>query len=69
MNLGNKNEFVELETQAATLERLGKIAEAAMGWLRALAYSNSQENRDWCKCRAEYCESRFAREDAARARH
>lgn len=57
-------EFNEFAAEAAQMENNGQVKEAATAWRRAGAYSTKEQNRDWCNARAEFCESRFAREAA-----
>lgn len=54
-----QSKFQEIATQAAELEQSGYRDEAAHHWLKALAYSNSEINREWCSARARFCESRL----------
>ena len=56
------NTFKELAEKAAQMERDGESKAAASCWKKAGAYSSNEINIDWCKARAEFCESRFARE-------
>ena len=53
------NEFKTMAQEAAQLEISGNAKEAATAWRRAGAFSNKDQNRDWCHARAEFCESRF----------
>lgn len=56
--------FKEFAAEAAQMENRGQVKEAATIWHRAGAYCEKEQNREWCKARAEFCESRFAREVA-----
>lgn len=58
------NTFKELAEKAAQMERDGESKAAASCWKKAGAYSGNEMNIDWCKARAGFCESRFAREAA-----
>lgn len=55
------NTFKELAEKAAQMERDGESKAAASCWKKAGAYSSNEMNIDWCKGRAEVCESRFMR--------
>lgn len=54
--------FKEFAAEAAQMENQGQAKEAATAWRRAGACCAKEQNREWCKARAEFCESRFARE-------
>lgn len=49
--------FNAIAIQAAELERAGDRDEAAIVWRKAAAYSNQEQNREWCELRAEFCSS------------
>ena len=53
--------FNEFAAEAAQMENQGQAKEAATAWRRAGAYSTKEQNREWCKARAEFCESRHVR--------
>lgn len=55
------NEFKTRAQEAAQLEISGNAKEAATAWRRAGAYCEKEQNREWCKARAEFCESRHVR--------
>ena len=57
--------FKELAEKAAQMERYGDSKAAASCWKKAGAYSSNEMNIDWCKARAEFCESRLWRGEAA----
>jgi hypothetical protein len=59
------NTFKELAEKAAQMERDGESKSAASCWKKAGAYSGNEMNIDWCKARAEFCESRLWRGVAA----
>jgi len=54
-------EFNAMAQEAAKLEISGNAKEAATAWRRASAYSEKEQNREWCYSRAGFCESRFMR--------
>ena len=54
--------FNEFAAEAAQMENQGQVKEAATAWRRAGAHCAKEQNREWCKARAGFCESRFARE-------
>ena len=56
--------FNEFAAQAAKMENQGQVKEAASAWRRAGGNCQKEQNREWCNALAEFCESRFAREDA-----
>ena len=56
--------FNEFAAEAAQMENQGQVKEAATAWRRAGAHCEKEQNREWCKARAEFCESRFTREAA-----
>lgn len=56
--------FNEFAAEAAQMESQGQVKEATTAWRRAGAYCAKEQNREWCKARAEFCESRVAREAA-----
>ena len=47
--------------EAAQMENQGQVKEAATAWRRAGAYCAKEQNREWCKARAEFCESHLWR--------
>ena len=55
------NTFKELAEKAAQMEREGNVSAARRCWKKAGAYSSNEMNVDWCKARAEFCESRLWR--------
>ena len=56
--------FNEFAAEAAQMESQGQVKEAATAWRIAGAHCGKEQNSEWCKARAEFCESRFAREAA-----
>ena len=55
------NAFKELAEKAAQMERDGNVSAAHRCRKKAGAYSGNEMNIDWCKARAEFCESRLWR--------
>lgn len=56
--MSSKNQaFKELAAKAANFERNGDGDFAYNCWLKALEYSNNDDNREWCKARAQFCQA------------
>ncbi|MFO6501846.1 ANR family transcriptional regulator [Serratia marcescens] len=66
-----REQFRQMSTRAAQLERNGHYEEAMCAWMRAAVQAPSNVDLHWCESRAQWCERRMYRivnEDEGRER-